>query len=253
LATDQNRIQGIQFSNETTFLGENNEKINLTLNSFGAENGFIVNSLAEKLGSTGKIDPNSEKDGMTPFTEAKNQGVDRFLALDGQEAHQRIISSEPGEMKSDHGVSPLKTDPLEIYQQIGKQVLWSIKNGEEKIKLALDPPHLGNIYMEINREKENIKATLWTDNPATKEILETHQIQLQKILGEDGFKLEKFNVLVQHDMGSFQQQGERSIHNGPWRKRGFEEGKSLSPEPLEVSPLVANFSHRGSIYVDIFV
>ena len=164
-----------------------------------------------------------------------------------------MTSGVPGEMKSDQGIPSLKTDPLEIYQQIGKQALWSIKNGEEKIKLALDPPHLGNIYMEINRDKENIKATLWTDNPVTKEILETHQIQLQKILREDGFKLENFNVLVQQDMGSFQQQEEKAVHHGLWRKRGFDEEKSLSPKSLEVPPLVANLSHRGSIYVDLFV
>jgi flagellar hook-length control protein FliK len=148
----------------------------------------------------------------------------------------------------------LKARPLEIDQQIGRQILWSLKNNEGKIKLALDPPHLGNIYMEINRDKEHIQAVLWTDNLITKEILESHQIQLDKILREDGFKLEKFDVFLHQDMGSLQQQEENLIDAKQQGQGQFEEDElSLPIEELETDPIVMGIFHGGSQYLDLFV
>ena len=67
----------------------------------------------------------------------------------------------------------------------------------------LDPPQLCNLYIEIHRDKDNIKAALWTDSQVTKEILESQKVQLQRILKEDGFHLGQFDVFVQQNMKSF--------------------------------------------------
>ena len=147
-----------------------------------------------------------------------------------------------------------QTESLQVYQQIGKKVVWSLRNNEEKIKLTLDPPDLGNIYMEINREKGNIKATLWTDNPATKEILEAHQIQLSRILKDDGFKLEKFDVFLHQDMGSFQDREGRVLQRGPWGRDEFRDNPISAPfEVSEISPALTSRSYQGRKHVDLFV
>jgi flagellar hook-length control protein FliK len=117
----------------------------------------------------------------------------------------------------------------------------------------LDPPQLGNLLIELHRDKEEIKATLWADNPKTKEILENNQFQLQKTLEADGFKLEKYEVFVQKDMGSFQGNEESPVFHGqqnPKQSLGIQEAES--PQPLEILPGVIRAA-GGSRYVDRFI
>ncbi len=147
-----------------------------------------------------------------------------------------------------------KNENIDIPQQIGQKVLWSIRNNEEKIRLSLDPPELGNIYMEITRERDHIKTTLWTDNQMTKVTLESSQTQIQKIMENEGFKLEKFNVFIQQDMGSFQGRRENPIDQNPWKPSFLREQKDDNPggmkDPLPVLEMRAS---RGSNYVDVFI
>ncbi len=147
-----------------------------------------------------------------------------------------------------------RAEPLQIYEQIGKKIIWTLKNNEERIRLTLQPPQLGNIYMEITKGEGNIRATLWTDNPVTKEILELNQGQLHRILKEDGFKLEKFEVFTQQDMESFRERGESLYDHRPWAKNEFR-GLKESPfiEPVEITPTKMNLSHRGNNSIDVFV
>jgi hypothetical protein len=108
--------------------------------------------------------------------------------------------------------------------------------------------------MEVKREKDLIKATLWTDNSATKEILESHQVQLHKLLKADGFALEKFDVFFQEGTGWFQERREKPVGQGPWTQREpKEEGISPGPISSEVAPIRANLFSRGSQYVDVFI
>jgi flagellar hook-length control protein FliK len=147
-----------------------------------------------------------------------------------------------------------RAEPLQIYEQIGKKIIWTLKNNEERIRLTLQPPQLGNIYMEITKGEGNIRATLWTDNPVTKEILEMNQGQLHRILKEDGFKLEKFEVFTQQDMESFRERGESLYDHRPWANNGFKEHKASSfIEPVEITPTEMNLSHRGNNSIDVFV
>ena len=146
-----------------------------------------------------------------------------------------------------------KTENLNLYQQIAEKVIWSIKHNEERIRLTLDPPQLGNLLIELHRNREEIKATLWADNPMTKEILENNQFQLQKNLEADGFKLEKYEVFVQKDMGSFRGNEENPIFDGQrGRKQSLGVQEAEFPQPLEILP-GAIFAAGGSKYVDRFI
>ena len=98
-----------------------------------------------------------------------------------------------------------------------------------------------------------MKAILWADNSATKDILESSQSQLQKILEGDGFKLGKYEVFVQKDMGSFQ----RNDRDPVSQERGHQDNPMAQPDSTWALP-----SERvggiistgwGSRYVDLFV
>jgi hypothetical protein len=97
-----------------------------------------------------------------------------------------------------------------VPEQISQKMVWSLGQQEEKIRLSLDPPQLGSIYMEIQRDKEQVRATLWADNPNTKQILESSQLSIQKIIETEGFSLESFDVFVEQDLSAFQESRERT-------------------------------------------
>jgi hypothetical protein len=141
-----------------------------------------------------------------------------------------------------------------VYQQFSKGLLQTLQHSGERIQMTLDPPQLGNILLEINRDRSSVTAHLWTDNPLTKELLEFSQGQLQKTLELDGFKLDRFEVQVQPDLKSFQEERWFGGRQPSWEnnregaRREAAEGVILSP--LEAGPL--RFS-QGNQYVDTWV
>jgi len=93
-----------------------------------------------------------------------------------------------GEHPKAQKVFSAKIESFELYHQVGRKMAWSIQNGEERVRLTLDPPRLGNLYMEVAKEGEMVKATLWAENHVTKELLEAHRMELRRILEEDGLR-----------------------------------------------------------------
>ncbi len=154
------------------------------------------------------------------------------------------------DIKTQFRPSLIESGREEVYQRIGRRVIWSIHNHEEKIQMDLDPPDLGNIYMEIFREKETIKATLWADNPTTKVALEASQIQLQEILENEGFRVEQFNVFLQQNQASFQERKEAPRHSHSWEPSSF---RDPGPEMAPGGNIFLPSRHSSSHYVDVWV
>ena len=154
-----------------------------------------------------------EKDGGFPFSKIETEnGVEPSLILkpEGGQA-----ASSANEVTRTREPALPRTEAPEILQQISKKLIWSVRNGEEKIKLQLEPPQLGSLYIEIGRQKDVLQATVWTNNQVTKELLESHQVELQRILKQDGFHLGQFDVFVNQNMKSFQERAEGQ----PWNDR----------------------------------
>ena len=194
----------------------------------------------------------AEKNGAKAIAGGKNHPAQDTFGL-----NELFGSPKPSTVAEESGIQqklPLsKTEHPGLYQQIAEKVIWSIRNNEERIRLTLEPPQLGNLFIELHRDKEEIKATLWADNPKTKEILENNQFQLQKTLEGHGFKLEQFEVFVQHDMGSFPGKEENPVFQGPGsRAQSLQIEEAESPPPLEILPGAISAS-GGSQYIDRFV
>jgi hypothetical protein len=155
------------------------------------------------------------------------------------------------------GLPPTLVRPeiVNLPEQVVQRIIWSIRNQEERIKLTLDPPDLGHLYIEINRSKENIHATLWADNVAAKTALETGQHQIQRIMENEGFKLTKFDVFVQQDPGWFQGQGKRENHFGPDPRTpifSFEQNGEV-PEKSPLDPIEIRRKTWGKNSLDLLV
>ena len=145
-------------------------------------------------------------------------------------------------------------EAISVYQQYSKGLFRTLQQGGERIQMTLDPPQLGNILMEINRDRNFVTAHLWTDNPHTKELLDFSQGQLQKTLELDGFKLDRFEVLVQPDLKSFQEDRWFGGRQPSW-ENNRQEGSRASPEgliPASPETSALRFS-QGNRYVDTWV
>ncbi|MBI5584045.1 MAG: flagellar hook-length control protein FliK [Deltaproteobacteria bacterium] len=141
-----------------------------------------------------------------------------------------------------------------LYRQLSQGLVWSIKRGEEKIQLTLDPPQLGTIFLELHRKGQTVEAQVWTDNSATKGLLDTQQGQLHKALEQEGFRLDRFEVAVHVDLKSFQEERWAQGRQPAWPEaRGQQEehpaetARSMVPEKK-----VGRFQN-GNRFIDTWI
>jgi flagellar hook-length control protein FliK len=128
-----------------------------------------------------------------------------------------------------------------------------IRNNEERIRISLDPPELGQVFLEIDRHKEHVKTVLWADNATAKASLETSQGDIQRIIESEGFKLEKFDVFVQQDPGWFQGRKENPGKPGSSEAGRPAEERAPSVNSTESVPGRTPASHPWSRSLDLFV
>ncbi len=114
---------------------------------------------------------------------------------------------------SKENISSWRLIEVEIYKQISQRIIWSIQNDYERIKVTLDPPQLGNIYLEITRDKENIRAKIVTETLLTKELIEHNYWPIQRIIEREGFRLERFDVFSQDMDWAREERGEHFGQN----------------------------------------
>jgi flagellar hook-length control protein FliK len=96
----------------------------------------------------------------------------------------------------------LKDLPAYVTQQVSKNLVKAIHQGESILKLQLKPPELGRLVMTIDNTGNNMKINIITDNQAAKEILMSNINDIRTALSNSGVTLERFDV----DMNSnFQQ------------------------------------------------
>ena len=158
-----------------------------------------------------------------------------------------------GEIRQASSSFSPRTEPSEVFQQVGQRVLWLIRNNEERIRISLDPPELGQVFLEIDRHKEHVKTVLWTDNATAKASLETSQGEIQRIIESEGFKLEKFDVFVQQDPGWFQGRKENPGKPDSSEAGRPAEERAPSVNSMESVPGRTPASHPGSRSLDLFV
>jgi hypothetical protein len=173
-----------------------------------------------------------------------------FAALTDPLNHQ---VENGGEIKQASAALSERPDPQAVFQQVGQRILWLVRKNEERIRITLDPPELGQVFLEIDRHKEHIKTILWTDNPATKANLETSQGEIQRIIESEGFKLEKFDVFVQQDPGWFQGRKENPRKPDFWEARMLAEEKGSSANSTESIPGRTPAPHLASRYLNLLV
>lgn len=120
------------------------------------------------------------------------------------------------------------------------------KNGTQRIRVVLQPPHLGSLDMEVIVRDRSVRVLFRVDNGDIGRFLHAGTDQLRGSLQGQGFSMESLTVTQREQGGSFHSdygQGrffsQESDHENagdrdrkePYRKVGFEDG--MSPVRIE--------------------
>ncbi len=188
---------------------------------------------------------------IRPFVAREIQNPPSFLGALTDPVNRQVENG--GEIKAAFAPLSERPDSQAVFQQVGQRVLWLIRNDHERIRITLEPPELGQVFLEIDRHKEHIKTILWTENPLTKANLENSQAQIQRIIESEGFKLEKFDVFMQQDPGWFQGRKEKPGNPDSW-KAGMPAEERVPPlTPMESVPGRSPTPAMARRYLDLLV
>lgn len=114
--------------------------------------------------------------------------------------------------------------PAYVMDQVGKQISRSILRGERSIKLQLRPPELGLLKVEMDIKGNTLKLWMITENSAVKELLLSNVHELREALVEQGVKLDRLDIQINHNSG----QSLANSRGGP--KEG--QGQGINEDPL---------------------
>lgn len=113
------------------------------------------------------------------------------------------------------------------------------QNGPGRIKITLNPPHLGTVDMDVLVRNNKVEVVMIASNQEVQQALKAHSDQLKYALQGQGLKVDGFDVLLQgnheghgHRFGGGNFAGNGNGNGGENR----EEIKSDFPQPMILSP-----------------
>ena len=115
-----------------------------------------------------------------------------------------------------------RMNPSLMLEQLSGRMTMMLKNGQSTMRLHLNPPELGGIRIELKVDGSSVRATIVAENQQVQQMLGSNSSELRQSLSEQGFNLDKFEVLSQ---SQFQQAGSDQGDSGQGRGQT---GRTLS-------------------------
>lgn len=160
---------------------------------------------------TRKEQPHAETTDPLPVT------GDRRDLFFGQEV--RAVETPPS--------LPVKNE--EIVSQVGRALeTYGDKSG--RVKIVLEPPHLGEVEMEVIVRGDRVRAIMISENDQVRQVLKSHTEEIKQVLADQGFKVDRMEVKAPEERQLPQWTGngqeEREYHRGrkDKDKEGAEQG-----------------------------
>lgn len=89
--------------------------------------------------------------------------------------------------------------PGYVVEQVGRQIARSLLGGKRIVRLQLKPPELGMVKVEMDIKEHVLKLGMIAENSSVKELLLSNAHELRDALVEQGVKLERLDVQINHD------------------------------------------------------
>jgi hypothetical protein len=89
--------------------------------------------------------------------------------------------------------------PGYLIEQVGRQIARSLLAGKKVVRLQLRPPELGTVKVEMDMKEGALRVGMITENSSVKELLLSNAHELRDALVEQGVKLDRLDVQINHD------------------------------------------------------
>ena len=91
------------------------------------------------------------------------------------------------------------TLPSYVVRQVSDQIVQMVQKQQNTLNLKLKPANLGDLNLEISVKDGSVKAVMITETVAAKHALDAGLDQLKQLLGQQGLKLDRLEVMVNPD------------------------------------------------------
>jgi hypothetical protein len=159
---------------------------------------------AQPLSLSGKTGMSSELESGRAVESRPQDGTHKFR-LEAGIKETLFNTSGPSFSEAAGGVSENQRPaargflPGYLAEQVGRQIARSLLAGERVVRLQLRPPELGTVKVEMDIKEGVLRVGMITENSSVKELLLSNAHELRDALVEQGVKLERLDVQINHD------------------------------------------------------
>jgi len=91
--------------------------------------------------------------------------------------------------------------PAHVVAQVSKQISRAVLGGDQTIRMHLHPPELGMVKVQVAWSQDALKIEMVTDRYQAKDLLLASMPELKEALGDQGFRVEKMEIVVNDPSG----------------------------------------------------
>jgi hypothetical protein len=182
--------------------GKNSKTTLSSLEGKGATK--VTHQNAQPLSLSGKTGMSNElESGYAP--ESRPQDGAHEFRLEAGIKETISNASGPSFSEAAGGVSESERPPARgflpgyLVEQVGRQIARSLLVGKRVVRLQLRPPELGTVKVEMDIKEDVLRLGMITENSSVKELLLSNAHELRDALVEQGVKLERLDVQINHD------------------------------------------------------
>ena len=234
---------------------KNSEKSNFTENNTLKQES--IGHLTKKDTKTG-LEQLIDQSARKPLDKSTQGGVNNSNIKDDVQAN-KIFSNElqsiiaEKQILQSTKISQVKQtysfpEPL---PKIFNHMVWMARAGEQKSRIRINPPELGRLDLNLTVKNGHLQAIVSAESLVVKELIETNLNQLRQQLTDQGFTVDKFEVMVGLD-----DKGQKE--NSMWADRrdgrpSSSRKKNIPHETDEIEGLVSQKSANKLNQVDVLV
>ena len=142
--------------------------------------------------------------------------------------------------------------PLHVVHQVGRQMAFAIRRGENQVRVQLKPPNLGSIQLDMVMKDHVLKVAMITEHHAVKELLMSHVHELREALVEQGVELQRIDINIDHHFGQSLANAQRDLNEAhSWRSNLLSASGTLE-SGLEGTEEVIQANVSNDTLVDMF-
>ena len=237
MTIDQDLTLDINFDKTLTMIqsmGDGEGNLKQTSGSPAVEALRGTGQIADKVsaGDGAQGQSGSEQTKSSLFGQPGDSGADSQEASSGDAGSSKNAAA----VSKSSETAPSKYISETVYRQIADKMAYQLRNNQHRLQIQLTPPNLGKVNLDLVMKDDHVKASIVTESPVVKQVLEEQADRLRESLAQQGVKLESFEISVSEDYSrqADAQQEERrgsSTRGSRVKKAGNEASEELKDIP----------------------